>query len=133
MKKSTLKSLIKEELRSILTEMPKPDAKVESAINAFVAKLQKALNAHWKKNNYVGVPQLSIDKGSKYWRIVKNDEGSRSVYCFIDISNGNILKPKGWKAPETKNPRGNIFGSDGGMGAMNPYGANYIKGPNFNW
>jgi hypothetical protein len=118
---------------SVLTEMPKADGKTEAAIMKFVAKLQKALETHWKKNKYVGVPQLSIDKGSKYWRIVKNSEGSRSVYCFVDISNGNILKPAGFKAPETKNPRGNVFDADNGLSAMNPYGTNYIKGPNFDW
>jgi hypothetical protein len=36
--------------------------------------------------------------GKKYVRIVESYNGSRSVYCFLDLE-GNILKAASWKAP----------------------------------
>lgn len=52
-----------------------------------------------------------------------------SAYCFIDLSNGNILKPAGWKAP-AKGARGNIRVGDASNwwnGALGQYGAAYLR------
>jgi hypothetical protein len=50
----------------------------------------------------------------------------RSVYCFVDKTNGNILKSASWKAP-AKHARGNIFSENNGLENMGPYGAAYLK------
>lgn|SRR5512141_1379008 len=72
-------------------------------------------------------PMVSADPGNKYIRIVRTDANgkSRSVHCFIDKSNGDVLKADGWKRP-AKHARGNIFNADCGMGGVTPYGARYL-------
>lgn len=66
-----------------------------------------ACEVNWK--------EAVAEAGPKYARIVSRcplkDERGRnyhqSAYCFIDLSNGDILKADGWKKP-AKHPRGNI-------------------------
>lgn len=65
-------------------------------------------------------PILSIDpNGKKYVRIVRKG----SAYCFIDKTNGDILKAASWKAP-AKGARGNIYAADP-LAGVTPYGAVY--------
>lgn len=52
--------------------------------------------------------------GKKFARLVTSrtvDPSQRSAFCFIDLSNGNILKAAGWKGP-AKHARGNIRKGD---------------------
>jgi hypothetical protein len=70
---------------------------------------------------------FTFERGTRYVRIVRESPGSRSSHCFIDTTNGNILKASSWKKPETKNPRGSIFDADGGESAITPYGTKYLR------
>ena len=47
-------------------------------------------------------------RGSKYFKVEMLSRGSRSVYCFINKRNGDILKPAGWRAP-AKGTRGSVI------------------------
>ena len=50
-------------------------------------------------------------RGSKYYKVTMNshsDFNSRSVYCFINKRNGDILKPAGWRGP-AKGRRGSVI------------------------
>ena len=47
-------------------------------------------------------------RGSKYFKVEMLSRGSRSVYCFINKRNGDILKPAGWRAP-AKGARGSVI------------------------
>jgi hypothetical protein len=47
-------------------------------------------------------------RGSKYFKIIMNSTGHRSVYCFVDKRNGNIFKSAGWRAP-AKGVRGSVL------------------------
>ena len=71
------------------------------------------------------VPTLSVDKGRKYARIVVDNGVQKHVHCFIDMTNGNVLKAAGWKAP-AKHARGNIFNDDAGMNGVTVHGARYM-------
>ena len=51
---------------------------------------------------------VSIVQGVKYTKIVSTSYGSRSVWGFIDLKNGDILKAASWNRP-AKHARGNIF------------------------
>ena len=42
---------------------------------------------------------FSYEVGRKYVRIVVNAHGQRSVYCFIRLEDGAILKADSWKRP----------------------------------
>ena len=69
---------------------------------------------------------IEIGGGRKYIKLVKVSEGRvRSVYCFVDSTNGDVLKAASFKAP-AKHARGNIFNDDNGLGGVGPYGANYL-------
>jgi len=68
------------------------------------------------------------EEGIRYIRIVAEDgNGSgRYSHCFIDKSNGDVLKCAGWKTP-AKHARGNIFSATNGLEGVGVHGANYIK------
>jgi len=71
---------------------------------------------------------LTVESGRRYARIVIQSEGdvlSRSAFCFVDMTNGDVLKPEGWKKP-AKHARGSIFASNPVEG-IGPYGALSLK------
>ena len=63
--------------------------------------------------------------GKKYCRIalvyrgIAHEVIGKSVYCFIDLSNGDILKTAGWAGP-AKGKRGSIWNPDCDVGADKP-------------
>jgi len=96
------------------------------ALDKFVAEAQAVIDEHMTKN-FPTLPReiLSLDPGRRYVRIWKGSGNHRSAYCFIDSTNGDVLKPDTWKKP-AKHARGNIYvgkASD----AVGPYGALYLK------
>jgi len=90
----------------------------------------KLLEEMWTKHCAINFPNLKPTKielmpGNKYIKVVRFD--SRSVYCFIDKANGNILKPASWKAPEPKKiPRGNIFNNNP-LEGCGVYSVDYLR------
>lgn len=95
----------------------------DAALHRFITTVQAFLDDHHIKAGIKG-PVLSIDAGRKYHRIVRTEGSGRSVYCFIDISTGDVLKAAGWKAP-AKGVRGSIYSSDIIGYGVTPYGAVY--------
>lgn len=102
------------------------------AFNARVDEFLIGLNAliadHFKTSyKNLSAPVVSADPGHRYIRVVREDTDgpSRSVHCFIDKTNGDVLKAAGWKAP-AKVARGNIFNPDCGLGAVTVWGAKYL-------
>lgn len=69
---------------------------------------------------------ITTERGKRYVRVVRVDSGGRSAHCFVDTTNGNVLKAAGWKAP-AKHARGNIFNADNGLDCMTPYGTAYLR------
>ena len=60
---------------------------------------------------------------------MKSDTGhysGGSAYCFVDRTNGDVLKAASWKAP-AKHARGNIFDDSNGLKFMSAYGAAYLR------
>lgn len=113
----------------------------EEQVAAFVARCQAVLNAHTAANFSNLEPDLlEFDYASaqKFCRVVsrhryKNpDTGvvttgdGGSAWCFINLENGDVLKPDGWKRP-AKHARGNILDADGGVKHIGPYGPAYLK------
>jgi hypothetical protein len=99
---------------------------INDRIDLFVETLQDFYTEDFNRKYPMLEPsRIEIDGGVKYQRISvitrhKNTagvvtDGQRSVYCFIDLSNGDILKAAGWKAP-AKGARGNIFNDNCDVG-----------------
>jgi hypothetical protein len=106
-------------------------ANFEIALRGFVAKVQALLVEHYKQYQHVKPPTITCEPGRRYIRVVQNrvvqnnSNGTRYVYCFIDITNGDVLKAASWKAP-AKHARGNIFAPNA-MDAVTAYGAVYLR------
>lgn len=58
-------------------------------------------------------------------RFQKIEHGTH-VYCFVDLTNGDVLKAESYKKP-AMHARSNIFAEDFGLSGVNEYGANYLK------
>lgn len=96
-----------------------------AALDAFVAATQAKINADFAHNySRVTPPVLTVEAGQKNAKIVKTDS-QRSVFCFVRIADGAILKAASWKAP-AKHARGSIF-VNAGQDAVTTFGANYLR------
>jgi hypothetical protein len=105
-----------------------PTQDFEAALAKFLEQAQAMIDAH-RTRNFPNIPRevLKPEMGKRYVRVWKNTEqglkehGRGCCYCFVDTTNGNILKPASWKGP-AKGARGNIYESDAVKG-VTPYGA----------
>lgn len=93
----------------------------DDALNSWMEKAQAVIDTEYADNPLS--PALSATVGRSYIRIVRTDSGNQSAYAFINLSNGDVLKPAGWKGP-AKHARGNIFTDKLGVTA---YGATYLR------
>ena len=108
------------------------DAKAES----FVQGCQALMNKWFERYPNLTPDRFGFDPLQRYLRIFRVDvapdgtelETSKSVFCFIEYTTGDIFKPDGWKKP-AKHKRGNIFSPQNGLEAVNPNGVSihYLK------
>lgn len=92
--------------------MNKEIASVEADFNNQVKNYIEVLTAVHKERferlyKNLTPPTFVLEPGQKYIRVVRVDT-QRSVQCFIDKRNGDLLKAETWKKP-AKDARGNIF------------------------
>lgn len=80
--------------------------RLEDFITLMNEKIRPAFEERFSNLEY---EPLQYTLGRKYAKLVQN----RSVVAFIDMNNGNIFKPAGWKAP-AKHVRGNLFNEETG-------------------
>jgi hypothetical protein len=99
----------------------------------FKEKLEKFLYGaqHIVDENYKGSVlqyKLVAREGKKFIKVCSEQIGSRgsSAWCFIDKTNGDVLKAASWAAP-AKHARGNIFDSSNGLASVGPYGPAYLR------
>lgn len=97
-----------------------------AALDTFVKGAQALIDDHMAKH-FPTLPRevLTVDEGRRYVRVWKEHPTSRSAYCFVDKTNGDVLKPATWKAP-AKHARGNVYTTKDVSEAVGPYGANYL-------
>ena len=65
--------------------------------------------------------KMTFNRGRNYIRIIHDG----SAYCFINLKNGDILKPASWNAP-AKHARGNIFDTSSWKNC-GPFGVTYLR------
>jgi hypothetical protein len=109
------------------------NTKAVNSIEEFENQLVNQLTAHYKgwfkSYNSTPIPQIKINKGSKFYKIIVGT----SVWGFIaripfvhkgiQLQKGDLMKPAGWSAA-AKHPRGNVIQ---GTAAYTPYGPLYLK------
>ena len=113
----------------------KSNLTLDQALQLYVDGVQKKLNDYWTESKYTfaPTPKAEVEKGRRYIKITvvnsKKDGrfDSRHVHTFIDTTNGNVLKAASWKAPELRNPRGNIYAPDNGLNGVTEHGAVYMR------
>jgi len=114
------------------------NTEISHRINILVEKLNNKLVDYYKTHFKILEPKKILrEDGKKYSKLIERSEAgagtySHSVYGFIDLNTGDILKAASWKAP-AKGKRASINDDDYGMMACGPYGIHYIKGPNYSW
>jgi hypothetical protein len=101
--------------------------------NGLAEAIERFLEGVRAKTGASDIERISIETeaGPRYIRVIRtirsrasHEITSRSAYCFIDKSNGDVLKAAGWKAP-AKGARSNIFAADHGLSGVTEYGAVY--------
>ena len=110
---------------------------IRTRVELLIALINKAMLKHYQANfTHLEAPSVGVDgNGKKYLRVSTfkfvADRGKwypESVFFFVDLTNGNLLMPATYKAPELKNPRGNVFDKDI-LTKLTPYGVVYVRGP----
>lgn len=77
----------------------------DAALKDFLSYATDMIEAYYEKNyKNLTVAPFRLEAGRRYVRVVRDG----SVYCFVDLTNGDILKPASFKAP-AKHARGNIY------------------------
>lgn len=88
-------------------------------ISLRIMEFAAALDAYLKGKEHGYFQKVDVITGKKFAKIAVMRGGQRSVYCFIDLSNGDILKSAGWKAP-AKGKRGSILNEGYDIGDGKP-------------
>jgi len=65
-------------------------------------------------------------KGRKYIKVIRDSGVQKSVHCFVNMVNGDVLMASSWKSP-AKHARGNVFDENNGLGSMGEYGPAYLR------
>jgi hypothetical protein len=102
-------------------------AQLEPRVRKLIEYIDKLQDEHWDEMGFTHVKknEHTFTKGGRYWRIVKSDGTSRSVWGFVDTTNGDILKAASWRVP-AKHARGNVFDPSSWRHFSN-YGPQYLK------
>jgi hypothetical protein len=119
-----------------------PDVSFEDQLAKFLAWSQRLFDTRMAESKfpYMNDYRLEPNDGARYIRIAsaqrgwsaegvpsdKYGENSRSAWAFIDRTNGDILKPDGWKRP-AKHARGNIYDEASWAKWITPYGPGYLR------
>lgn len=113
------------------------EASIRTRVELLIALINKAMLKHYQATfTHLEAPSVGVDgNGKKFLRVStfkfvaeRGKSYPESVFFFVDLTNGNLLKPATYKAPETKNPRGNVFDKDI-LTKLTPYGVVYVRGP----
>ncbi len=105
------------------------DEKFGNALRVFVEGCQNIHTDYMARDFPNTTPDEITSKiGKRYAKIIRTrvagDGGS--VHCFVDMTNGDVLRAASWKAP-AKHARGNIFDEHDGLKNMNEYGPAYLR------
>lgn len=75
----------------------------------YIKELTEVSDANWQRQGYdmSKKPKYMVTEGKKFDKVIVETWGSKSVHCFIDRSNGDLLKAASWNA-RAKGVRGNI-------------------------
>lgn len=100
-----------------------------NAFEKFFAGCADIYNKYHAQMGYADFNKTTFEYtvGRRYVKVIAVlGNTQRSVHCFVDMKNGDVLKSAGWNKP-AKGARGNIYNEDNGLTRMTPYGAGYNR------
>lgn len=103
------------------------DDNFSAALHSWIMSVQNLIDEQYQTSYAkLTIPKLKYSEGKRYVKIIKHDKNNESVFAFIDLKNGDVLKPASWNAP-AKHARGNLFDEHGGTGEVTWLGPNYLR------
>ena len=107
-------------------------------VATFVARCQVLMDVFYTNtfsNRTTGVLKFDYNVNNTYCRIVNveyykdgiNHDNDGAAWCFINLTNGDVLKPASWADPIKHTAHGNIFDEHQGMLHMSAFGPGYLK------
>jgi hypothetical protein len=102
----------------------KLSAELEARIRYFAFQIEDLNQKEFPNTSFP--TQVSYEVGRRYVRVVKFNGCQKSVHCFVDSTNGDILKGS-WKAPVANGVRGNIYADDHGLSCVDWHGPKYLR------
>ncbi len=117
-----------------MPEQTGPRPPTQKDIDEFVARCQKIVDADMAqyptqyKTLMIGIKKRYCVIWASYGLVrgqIKEETG-KSAWAFIDMENGDVLKPAGCKKP-AKHARGNLFDEHQGIEHISAYGPAYLK------
>jgi len=105
------------------TPVVKKASAIDARISLFAIEVQEMLIEHRTGCDTM----VSVDWGRRYAKLIRTESFGRSVYCFVDRTNGDVLKAASWSAP-AKHARGSVMAetTEERLSGVGPYGANYL-------
>jgi hypothetical protein len=116
------------------TSIARTESEIMHKIVWFCEQVTKGMAADWKMSNFTHneAPKLLVEsEGRKFVKLgvfskkTTGEFACDSVYCFINKSNGNVLKAATFKAPAPNGVRGNLFDADI-LNKVDTYGTCYV-------
>lgn len=100
------------------------EERLHIALEDFKKIIDTAYEKHWKDMDfsYAPPPKVNYKIAKKFAKFIIET----SVYCFVDLTTGDIFKPAGWQAP-AKHARGNIYSPEHGAEALSGHHIKYLK------
>lgn len=105
----------------------------EKDIQEFVVKVREKILTEFAKSNNDWDAEVTYSVGKRWVKVFNNNyikphksKYGTSIYCFIDINNGDIYKADSTTKP-AKHVRGNIYGGKNGLACLTPYGIEYLR------
>jgi hypothetical protein len=98
----------------------KPEFK--EAFDKYFAGCQEVYDAYIVRNGFDSQwKEFSFTVGRKYVKVI----GGGGVHSFVNMINGDVLKPAGWSKP-AKHARGNVYDMSNGLAGMTAQGPYYL-------
>lgn len=69
-------------------------------VQMYADAIQEAEGRRAEQFEYLQPSMVTVEYGRRFARMVVDNGTQRSVHAFVDLTNGNVVKAAGWKAPQ---------------------------------
>jgi hypothetical protein len=106
--------------------MPRLAPGFQDALNGFVDGVRALVEEHRQKY-FPNLPpeKIEVEVLRRYVRLWKLGSQQRTVFCFVQVDNGDVLKAESWRKP-AMHRRSSIYDADYGMSGVTWHGGKYL-------